>query len=271
LPRAAADAAALSPSPMLLFLLVAPAAALSCGECATIQESIQRSILRNISALEKQTAAGVQTTATIEIGQIVWHLCSSDAWGAQRYRPSLDAACAATVAAHVETLTEQWKEKRREEYADLHTALRMKRAVCTHSAISACTFEQLPSDYEPLRPKECAVCHALASDLFGVVSRTRDRPKSAKSDSYFRLLEQMAQACAELPMRHAIRPAERDEVAELCEEIWDEFGSHFTKLALRPSAAYARNLCKGIDLCEEEAPLDGVFDDVDESSDKDEL
>ena len=58
---------------------------LSCGHCATIQEAIQRSIVHNISAFEGKSHVGTSTTATIEIGQIIWRLCGSDTWKEQRY------------------------------------------------------------------------------------------------------------------------------------------------------------------------------------------
>ena len=80
-----------------------------------------------------------------------------------------------------------------------------------------CSPEELPSDYEPLRADECAVCRALVGDLFHVVHFSRERPTSAKNDNFFRLHALMAHACAELQMRHAIRPSEVGRVAEVCE------------------------------------------------------
>ena len=61
---------------------------LTCGQCIALQEGIYRSINRNITALEQRNTAGVTSSATIEIGQIIWHLCSSDAW--RDVRPSLE-------------------------------------------------------------------------------------------------------------------------------------------------------------------------------------
>ena len=79
----------------LLFLVVAlaRAAALSCSECSHIQELIHHSISRNISALEKAAVAGTTSTATVEIGQIVWRVCGSEAWKEARLSAELGKAC----------------------------------------------------------------------------------------------------------------------------------------------------------------------------------
>ena len=50
-------------------------AELSCGECTAIQESIYRSIRHNLTDLEQKAMAGTTMTKTIEIGQIIWHVC----------------------------------------------------------------------------------------------------------------------------------------------------------------------------------------------------
>jgi len=229
---------------------------LTCAECSLMQEAIQRTISQNISALEKRAVAGSQMTATVQIGQLIWHVCESDAWREQRYRTSLDATCSAVVMAHVDTMTESWKDKSSEAYKEPAMALRMKRAVCTNAALGpACSPEELPSDYEPLRADECAVCRALVGDLFHVVHFSRERPTSAKNDNFFRLHALMAHACAELQMRHAIRPSEVGRVAEMCEDLWDEHEATLTKLALKRSVEYAQSVCtKRLQVCDEDAP-----------------
>jgi hypothetical protein len=68
------------------------AAALSCGECTAIQEAIHRSINHNISALEVKALAGTASTATVEIGQIIWHLCGSAAWKDARHQKPMTTA-----------------------------------------------------------------------------------------------------------------------------------------------------------------------------------
>jgi len=221
--------------------------------------------------MESQGAAGTTKTATLEIGQVIWHLCNSDSWRASRPRDSLDAACRDATKTHVDLMTEYWKEKTTEEYKDPVLALRMKRAVCPNPQLGACTLEDLPSDYEPLRPKECALCRAVVADLVGIVRLSRERPKTSKNDNFFRLLGLMGQVCEDLPMRRPIRSSERDDVSDLCEEFWDDNEAALTKLALHRSPSYAESLCTDIiEVCEDVAPLDGVYA-LDSQAPKDEL
>lgn len=253
---------ALSTASLVVFLhATTVAGALSCGECATLQEGIWRSINHNISDIEQKAMAGTSTTATVEIGQIIWRVCESKAWKEERHTASLTASCKQTVREHVDTITNYWKEKSTEEYKDISLALRMKRAVCPNPEINACALEQLPSDYEPLRKDECAVCHALVSDMFGMVRHSRDRPKSSKSDAYYRLMGRLGGACGDMPMRHAMRAKERQDVLELCEEVWDEHEGMFAKLTTLPGDdEFARNLCADeLGLCEEEMSVAQLF------------
>lgn len=81
------------------------AAVMSCGECCTLQEVIARSIVTNISALEKSAIAGSSSTATVEIGQIIWKVCGSDAWKEARLQESFDTACKAAIAEHTDLMT----------------------------------------------------------------------------------------------------------------------------------------------------------------------
>jgi len=264
---------ALVRSPFLaaVLVLLPPASALNCAECVALQEGIHRAIVANISALEHRGQAGTTQTATLEIGQIIWHLCSSDSWRASRPRASLDEACREATRSHVDLMTEYWKEKTSDDYKDPVLALRMKRAVCPNPQLGACALEDLPTDYEPLRPQECALCRALTSDLAATVRLSRERPKTSKNDNYFRLIAQMGQACAELPMRRPIRPNERDDVSDLCEELWDDHEAALSKLALHRSASYAESLCTDVlEVCEQAAPLDGLYA-LDSDAPKDEL
>lgn len=228
------------------------AAEISCGECCIIQEIIQRSIDVNISALEKQALSGTTTTATLEIGQIIWHVCGSDAWKGARYKQSLTSACKRFVKQHVDLATNYWKEKPSEDYKDPLIALSMKRAVCTNPDVGACTLDALPSPYSPLRPDECAVCQAMVSDIFGMVAASRDRPTEGKrSDAYYRLAEKLPSVCAELPMRHALGKR-REEVNDACDELWDDHEAKLLKLALLRDEAYARSLCADeLEVCDE--------------------
>ena len=91
---------------------------LPCGHCLAISESIHRSINLNISAFEREVHLGTQRTATIEIGQIIWHLCGSEAWKSQRYSEALDASCAQYVRPHVDMMTNFWKEHAADTYKD---------------------------------------------------------------------------------------------------------------------------------------------------------
>ena len=231
------------------------AVGLSCGECTAIQDAIHRSIVSNITALEQQALAGTTTTATVEIGQIIWHLCGSNAWKEARYQPSLTSSCKKFVRQHVDLTTNYWKEKASEEYKDGALALRMKRAVCTNPEVGACALDALPSDYAPLRPDECDVCRAVVADLFGIVDSSRERPtEGKKSDAYYRLVGRLGSVCAELPTRHALRARERDAVHEICEELWDEHEAALLRLALKRGEGFAARLCSDeLEVCD--APM----------------
>ena len=92
-------------------MLLSAASALTCGDCKTMQEVIHRSIVHNISALETAALAGTKLTATVEIGQIIWHVCGSDAWKGLRYREPLAKACSEAVKQHVDRIkrnTKRW-------------------------------------------------------------------------------------------------------------------------------------------------------------------
>ena len=104
------------PLRLLLTLLcgVASAAAedrLTCGQCIALQEGIWRSIRHNISHFEKKNTAGVVTTATLEVGQIIWHLCGSEGWKHSRPSDGLLQACSDHTRPHTDLMTEYWKEK----------------------------------------------------------------------------------------------------------------------------------------------------------------
>ena len=228
-------------------------APLRCGECMVIQEAIHRSIVHNITAMEASHQAGTTTTATIEIGQIIWRLCSSDAWKNARYQSSYTSACKRFVKKHVDLATNYWKEKAAEEYRDPTLALRMKRAVCPNPDVEACALDELPSDYVPLRADECGICKALVSDVYGMVHSSRERPTQGKtSDAFYRLAQQLGNVCTDLPMRHALRADEREAVHELCEDVWDDHEGALTRLALRRDEEYARALCADeLEICDE--------------------
>ena len=150
----------------------AETAKLSCGQCIALQEGIYRSIRRNISGFEKKTTGGISTTATLEVGQIIWNMCSSDAWRDARPSDEMIQACADHQRPHTDLMTEYWKEKGTDEYYDGALALRMKRAVCPNPEVDACSLDELPDDYSPLSPKgECAMCQAVAADVFGIIQK----------------------------------------------------------------------------------------------------
>ena len=69
----------------MAFALLLGGVALTCDECVTIQEGIHRTIVHNISALERKALAGTSTEATIEIGQLIWRLCESTTWKERRH------------------------------------------------------------------------------------------------------------------------------------------------------------------------------------------
>ena len=96
----------------------ARAGKLSCGHCIAIQEGIYRSIRHNVSAVERSTHAGLDIKKTIEIGQIIWHLCDSDAWTMQRHSSELVTSCREHVRPQVDTMTNHWKGHNAETYKD---------------------------------------------------------------------------------------------------------------------------------------------------------
>ena len=93
----------------------------------------------------------------------------------------------------------------------------MKRTVCTHTDLGSCQHTQLPDDFMPLRPDECAVCEAVVSDLFGMLRLSSETPHSSKNDNYFELISKMGHVCDDLPMRHPMMPTQRDKLREMCE------------------------------------------------------
>lgn len=225
----------------------------TCGECVTIQEAVHKDIIANISAMAGKSIAGTTITATVEIGQIIWRVCESDTWKAMRLQPSMTSACKRFIKKHVEVATNYWKEKSTEEYQDPTIAMRMKRAVCPNPDVGACRLEQLPDDYHPLRPDECAVCKALVSGVFGLVVNSRDRPtEGKKSDAYYRLVGKLESVCAELPMRHAIKASEWDAVSDVCEELWDDHEGALSRLPLQRDETQAMSLCADdFEICDE--------------------
>lgn len=245
----------------------------TCGECMTIQEAIRQSIVYNITAMEKKATPGSTQSATVEIGQIIWKLCGSDAWKEARLQSSFTTACKAFVKHYTDLATNYWKEKSSEEYKDNTLALRMKRAVCANPDVGACELDELPSDYEPLRPDECAVCRAVVGDVFYMVARSRERPtEGKKSDAYFRLVGQLGQVCDQLPMRRAIRNEERDGVTEICDDVWDEHESSFLKLALQRDEEFALSLCSDeLEICDDPMTLAELRGPGHDDKGKDEL
>ena len=261
---------------MLFVALFAAAAGddFTCGDCTVIQEAIQRSIANNISHFEEKSVGGSTATVTVEVGQIIWHLCKSDAWTSQRYQPALTKTCRRETRKHVDLMTNYWKEKTTEEYKDPAFALRMKRAVCPNQDVGACSLDTLPSDYEPLTPDECDVCRAITADIFGIVRFSRDRPTNAGSDAYFRLAGQMSSVCQDMPMRHAIRQEKRQAILEMCEDLWDEHEGAFSRMALHRDASYAAAICSDhAELCDEPTSREELYahDPGAGGGDKDEL
>jgi hypothetical protein len=280
-------------------------ASLSCGHCLAIQESIHRSINANISAYERRVHAGSQTTETIQIGQIIWHVCGSDAWNSQRFSETIGASCKQHVRKHVDMMTEFWQGRSAEEYKDGALSLRMKRDVCTHDNLQSCSHAQLPDTYMPLRPDECSICEAIVSDVFGIISNSRERPKSSKHDNYFRLVGLMGSVCEEMAMRHpTANVRDSQAVLENCQDLWEEHEATFSRMALERTDAFAREICSSqvtghalwparslecppacargllltvlvhsrpLDLCEEDTPLSALYAHDPGSAPKEEL
>jgi len=237
----------------------------TCGTCMTVQEEIGASINHNISVKQHRSMAGTTEETTIEIGQIIWNLCRSDTFKERRFDTVTEKACKKYMKSQeiVDMMTNMWKDKTVEDYQEPHFVLRMKRAVCLQEELGEgkCEPEQLPSDYSPLKPDECAVCEAVVSDIFGMVRRSRDRPKQGqRSDAFMRLNARFQPVCEELPMRHALRKEHLDTIKEHCEDLWDEHEGALSKLALDRSARAASNFCADVaSVCEESTPRAKLF------------
>jgi hypothetical protein len=258
---------------LICLLPASHAARLTCGQCIALQEGVYRSINRNITALEQKNTAGVTSSATIEIGQIIWHLCGSDAWKNARPNDQLIAACEEHQRPHTDLMTEYWKEKSTDEYHDAALALRMKRAVCPNPEIDACSLDELPDDYAPLDPKsECSICQAVTADVFGIIHTSRERPKKKHGDNFFRIVGLIAAVCDDLPMRHPIQPTQRDDVLEACQDFWDDNEDSFVKMVFNRSPEFALSLCsEALDVCEEDMSPSQLYAFDPSNSAKDEL
>ena len=227
----------------------------TCEECLAIQEGIHRTINHNISALETKSAAGTTQTERIEIGQLIWHLCDSPTWKEQRHHDEMTRACRSFARVHVDVATRYWQEKSSDEYQDPVLALQMKRAVCTNPDIDACRLADLPDAYSPLGADECDMCHAVVADLYRLVQNSIERPRSGKSDPYFRLVEVMSEVCTELPMRHEIRAEKRADVLDACVDVWDDYEATLSKMALKRDLAFARSICTEARPCARGRPV----------------
>ena len=52
----------------------------------------------------------------------------------------------------------------------------------------------------------------------------------------------------------------RDEVLELCEDLWEEHEAVFYRMALKRSSEFARAVCSDeLELCDEPMPLEQLF------------
>ena len=229
---------------------------LTCGQCIALQEGMYRSINRNITTLEQRNTAGVTSSATIEVGQIIWNLCGSESWRQTRPNDALVDACETHQRPHTDLMTEYWKEKSTEEYHDKALALRMKRAVCPNPEIDACSLDELPDDYTPLNPKsDCAICEAVTADVFGIIHTSRERPtkKQRHGDNFLRIAALIGEVCDDLPTRHPIRPEKRDDVLEACQDFWEEHEDTFFKMVFDHTPQFALSLCsEQLDACEQD-------------------
>ena len=109
-----------------------------------------------------------------------------------------------------------------------------------------------------------------------MLAAQRTSPSTSKMIGLFaelRLLGLMSKACEDLPMRHAIRPNERNAVVDLCDDLWDEHESKLSKLALAwHTHTQAERMCSDtLDLCEEDLHIDLEMLPVALGSDKAEL
>ena len=103
---------------ILLSLFSAEGQEVTCEQCLTLQEGIFRTILHNISDLEKGAIAGTSKTQRIEIGQLIWHMCDSVSWKEQRYLEDMTRACRTFAREHVDVATRYWQEKTAEDYKE---------------------------------------------------------------------------------------------------------------------------------------------------------
>ena len=69
----------------------------------------------------------------------------------------------------------------------------------------------------------------------------------------------MSDACDELPSRRFIARGERQQVRELCEEVWDDHEAAFRRMALDRSVRYAAAVCVKADVCEERTSHEQLY------------
>ena len=172
------------------------------------------------------------------------HPCAVKGVGKEeRHTASLTASQAdgARARRHHHELLEG--EVHRRVQGHLSGAAQMKRAVCPNPEINACASS---SCYRTTSrcARTSAARHACCRRCSAWCA-TRGTGYSSKSDAYYRLMGRLGGACGDMPMRYAMRVmGERQDVLELCEEVWDEHEGMFAKLTTLPGDdEFARNLC----------------------------
>ena len=85
--------------------------------------------------------------------------------------------------------------------------------------------------------------------LDGIAPQCHTSPPCCRSFITLDHLLRHLQVCTDLPMRHEIRSAKRSEVLDACVDLWDDYESTLSKMALKRDLAFARSICTEVDTC----------------------
>lgn len=250
-----------------------PQPVLDCVSCLAVQDAIQRSIVHNISEMQRVGIKGGMK-GTLPIQHLIPDVCSSKGWKDARYRPAIDASCREISERHWSTLFEIWSEEGRSGAAagknaydvfqhDSSVTLRVKRAACGggDKGLSLCAPHELPPDPATAAPlSRCMLCKAMAVDTFHALGLQRDKPKSPADTAYHRLAEQLSHVCDELPMHRPILPRQVAELREGCQDLWEEHEEAWLGLLTDRTSQKARRICsQSAKLCDRDLTREELY------------
>ena len=84
-------------------------------------------------------------------------------------------------------------------------------------------------------------------------SRERPTKKQKHGDNFIRMAALISEVCEDLPMRHPIRPEQRGNVLEACQDFWEDHEDSFVKMIFERTPQFALSLCsEQLDACEQD-------------------